>query len=216
MNSEVAKEVVLERLVPELQSEGYDVFVRPSRRMLPLDFGSYVPDVVALRNDKKLAIEIQHNGDRSNSMPRELAKRLEELGDWEFRVVWVNPRETLEKLQLQSPAAITERLKEISGLLDAGFVDAAMLMCWAALEAIARKLTSGEFSRPQTTGRLVQVLASEGHITPDEADSLRQMADVRNRFVHGELTSAASRSDVEAFMRILSSLANDAQATPAN
>jgi uncharacterized protein YutE (UPF0331/DUF86 family) len=216
MSTETVENVVLERLVPDLKSQGYDVFVRPSRQMLPSFLQSYVPDVIALRSDKNLAIEIKQGGTRSEGIIHELAKRFEGQSGWEFRVVWVNPSETSDRLQPQSPEAIAARLKEISGLLDAGFLDSAMLMCWAAFEAIGRKLMANEFSRPQTPGRLIQALAKEGHVTPDEADILRQMADLRNRFIHGELTAAASRTDVEAFMNILSSLANNVRATEAS
>ena len=52
----------------------------------------------------------------------------------------------------------------------------------------------------------MQVLAKEGHITPDEADSLRQLGEVRNRFIHGELTAAVDRSQIETFIKILASL----------
>jgi uncharacterized protein YutE (UPF0331/DUF86 family) len=212
MSAETARDIVLDRLVPELRSEGYDVFVRPRQQMLPSFLGPYAPDVIALRADKNIAIAFALGGGRSDDTLRELVKRFEGQRGWELRVVWVNPGETGQSLQPQTSEAISGRLQEISGLLGAGFVDSAMLMCWAALEAIGRNLMRDEFSRPQTTGRLIQVLAKEGHITPDEADRLRQVADTRNRFIHGELTTAANRSDVEAFMRILSSLADNAQA----
>lgn len=83
-----------------------------------------------------------------------------------------------------------------------------MLIAWATFEAVGRKVMPKEFERPQSPGRLVQVLAQEGHITPDEGDALRQLVDMRNRFIHGELTVAISRPQVESFVKTLSSLAN--------
>lgn len=214
MSVETAENVVLERLVPDLKSQGYDVFVHPGRQMVPPFLGAYAPDVIALRGDKNLVIEIKHRGSgRAENFLQEVAKRFEGQTGWEFRVVWVNPSETEDGLTLQSPETIAKRLKEISGLLEVGFVDSAMLLSWATFEAIGRKLMTREFTRPQTPGRLIQVLAKEGHITPDDSDLLRKLADARNRFIHGELTVAASRSDVESFIRILSSLARNAGAT---
>jgi uncharacterized protein YutE (UPF0331/DUF86 family) len=208
MSIETAESVVLERLVPDLKSQGYDVFVHPGRQMVPAFLETYIPDVIALRKDKNLVIEIKNRSGQSENFLRDLAKRFEGQSDWEFRVVWVNPSETQDRLAPQSDEAIAKRIAEISGLLKAGFVDSAMLLAWATFEAVGRKMMTKEFSRPQTPGRLIQVLAKEGHITPDESDLLRKLADTRNRFIHGELTTAADRSDVESFIEILSSLAN--------
>jgi uncharacterized protein YutE (UPF0331/DUF86 family) len=209
MSVDAIENVVLERLVPDLKSQGYDVFVHPSKQMVPPFLGAYVPDIIALREDKNLVIEIKHRSGRAENVLKDLAKSFEGQNRWEFRIVWVSPSETEGDLTLQSGETISTRLKEISRLLDAGFVDSAMLMSWATFEAIGRKLMAKEFSRPQTPGRLIQVLAKEGYITPDEGDVLRQLADTRNRFIHGELTVEASRAQVESFVKILSSLANN-------
>jgi uncharacterized protein YutE (UPF0331/DUF86 family) len=206
MSVETSEDVVLERLVPDLKSQGYDVFVHPNKQMVPPFLGAYRPDVIALRDDKNLVIEIKHTSRRAENVLQELAKRFDGQNRWEFRVVWVNPSETEGRLTPQSNEAISIRLKEISRLLEAGFTESAMLMSWAAFEAIGRKLMAGEFSRPQSPGRLVQILAKEGHITPDEADVLRQLAEIRNRFIHGELTAAVDQSQVKAFIEILASL----------
>lgn len=216
MSVEASESVVLERLVPDLKSEGYDVFVHPGKQLLPPFLGAYVPDVLALRDDKNLVIEIKHRSGRSENLLKDLAKRFEGQDRWEFRVVWVNPSETQDGLAPQSREAIMARLKEISELLDAGFVEPAMLTSWATLEAIGRTLMAKEFRRPQTPGRLIQVLATEGYITPDEADELREFAEMRNRFVHGELSVAVTRPQVESFVKILSSLANSKEAQDAH
>jgi uncharacterized protein YutE (UPF0331/DUF86 family) len=207
MTVEASEDVVLERLVPDLESQGYDVFVHPNKQIVPDFLGSYQPDVIALGKDKNLAIEIKHANKRSERFLQDVAQRFEGQSRWEFRVVWVNPSEAGGGLELQSNETISSRLKELSRLLDAGFTEAAMLMSWAAFEAIGRKLMTKEFVRPQSPGRLVQVLAAEGHITPDESDALRQIADVRNRVIHGELTAAVTNEQVEAFAKILTSLA---------
>jgi len=212
MSVEASESVVLERLVPDLKSKGYDVFVHPGKQLLPPFLGAYVPDIIALREDKNLVIEIKHRSGRADNFLKDLAKRFEGQNRWEFRVVWVNPSETQDGLAPQSREAIMARLKEISELLDAGFVEPAMLTSGATFEAIGRKLMSKEFSRPQTPGRLIQVLATEGHITPDEADALRELADMRNRFVHGELSVAMTRPQIEPFVKILSSLASSIEA----
>jgi len=209
MSAQATENVVLERLVPDLKSQGYDVFVHPNKQIVPPFLGAYAPDLIALRDDKNLVIEIKHRSGRAENLLKDLAKRFEGQNGWEFRVVWINPSESQDGLTLQSRDTISTRLKEISRLVDAGFIDSAMLMAWATFEAIGRKLMPKEFARPQSPGRLVQVLAQEGHVTPDEGDALRELVDMRNRFIHGELTVAITRPQVEAFAKILSSLANN-------
>ena len=93
--------------------------------------------------------------------------------------------------------------KEIRELADGGHFGPALLLAWATLEAIGRLLALGQFQRPQTPGRLVQVLASEGYLTPNEADELRLLADKRNKVVHGELQTRISRSEVNRFADVL-------------
>lgn len=209
MSPETIENVVLERLVPDLQSQGYDVFVHPNKQIVPSFLGSYVPDLIAVRDDKSLVFEIKRKNSLSETFVEGLAKRFQGQDRWEFRVVWVNPSETQELMASQSRETISGRLNEISRLLESGFVDSAMLVSWAALEAIGRKLMAKEFTRPQSPGRLIQVLAKEGHITPDEADLLRELADVRNRLIHGELSVLARRDQVEAFLKVLSGLTSN-------
>jgi uncharacterized protein YutE (UPF0331/DUF86 family) len=209
MSVDTTESVVLERLVPDLQSQGYDVFVHPSKQMVPLFLKGFAPDIIALRDDRNLVIEIKHRREAAEKVLKNVAKRFEGQDRWEFRIVWVNPDEAQEELTLQSRETIAAHLKEVSQLLDAGFVEPAMLLSWAALEAIGRKLMAKELSRPQTPGRLIQILAREGYVTPDEADILRRLAETRNRFIHGVLTVEVSRLQVEAFVGILSSLSNN-------
>jgi uncharacterized protein YutE (UPF0331/DUF86 family) len=209
MNVETAENVVLERLVPDLKSQGYDVFVHPNRQMVPPFLGTYLPDVIALRDDKNLVIEIKQGSNRAEKPLEDLAKRFEGQSRWEFRIVWVNRDDDRRRLTLQSSETISSRLTEVRRLLAGGFTESALLMCWAILEAIGRRLLSDEFARPQSPARLVEILATKGLVTPDEGDALRRIADERNRVIHGELTTNIDHSVVEAFLAVLTSLAKE-------
>jgi uncharacterized protein YutE (UPF0331/DUF86 family) len=209
MNVETAENVVLERLVPDLKSQGYDVFVHPNRQMVPPFLGTYLPDVIALRDDKNLVIEIKQGSSRAEKTLEDLTKRFEGQSRWEFRIVWVNRDDDRRRLTLQSSETISSRLTEVRRLLDGGFTESALLMCWAILEAIGRRLLSDEFARPQSPARLVEILATKGLVTPDEGDALRRIADERNRVIHGELTTNIDHSIVEAFLAVLTSLAKE-------
>jgi hypothetical protein len=211
MNVASAETIVLENIIPELRAEGYDVFLRPGKDLVPSFLGSYRPDLIALRSDKNLVLEVKTSSSaaRPNTLAS-LTKLFEGQDRWEFRVVWVNPSQDRDDPELQSDESISARIQEISKMLGAGFFDSAMLLCWATFEAIGRRLMHEQLSRPQTPGRLVQVLASEGYVTPEEADFLRSSATTRNSLIHGELSARASSTDVKAFLGILESLAEPA------
>jgi uncharacterized protein YutE (UPF0331/DUF86 family) len=79
-------------------------------------------------------------------------------------------------------------------------------MAWATFEALSRALLPGKFTRPQSPGRLVEELTSEGHVTPNEADVLRRLAVLRNRLIHGDLRASAEPVDLAQFVAVLKTL----------
>jgi uncharacterized protein YutE (UPF0331/DUF86 family) len=79
-------------------------------------------------------------------------------------------------------------------------------MCWAHLEAISRAIHPKDFSRPQTPGRIVERLAEHGDIEPNQAEFLRSAAQKRNRFIHGELSTAVDTKEISTFIAILDQL----------
>jgi uncharacterized protein YutE (UPF0331/DUF86 family) len=60
--------------------------------------------------------------------------------------------------------------------------------------------------RPQPPGALLEAMAGEGCLTPDEADRLRQFVDVRNRVAHGGLGVEVASKDIEAVVAVLKTL----------
>jgi uncharacterized protein YutE (UPF0331/DUF86 family) len=64
-----------------------------------------------------------------------------------------------------------------------------------------------KFEKPQTPGRLIGLLASEGYLTPSEADRRRELAKARNALIHGELATQISNDEVRNFSAILTNLA---------
>ena len=82
----------------------------------------------------------------------------------------------------------------------------ALVMAWATFEAIGRALLPEQFQRPQTPGRLVEVLGSGGYITPEEADTLRAAIAIRNAVVHGQLNSTVDQKMLQGFIAILKTL----------
>lgn len=203
MNEEATEFDVLQQLVPELEAEGYEVFLHPNRPLLPGFLRNYAPDAIARRGDKNLVIEIFRKSPDSEQKAERITSLLKGQDDWELRVVWITPSGPARTVQPQTRSIIRKRITEIRELANSGQFGPALLLAWATLEAIGRLLAPSQFQRPQTPGRLVQVLASEGYITPTEADHLRLLAEKRNRLIHGELQTRITKSEVGRFADIL-------------
>ena len=197
---------VIQREIPELEAEGYEVYLRPNRALLPTFFGDYVPDIVARKPDKNLAIEVVQESRQTEQRLEQIAHLFDGQKEWELRIVWIAPRTPRRALEVQSVSTIRRRIGEVRRLLDERQFGPGLLLAWAAFEAIARALSTAQFKRPQTPGRLVEVLATEGFLTPTEADRLRQLAEKRNRFVHGELQVRVTKVELQAFARTLENL----------
>ena len=193
----------LDSIIPNLVAEGYDVFVHPSPHMLPPFMQEYIPDAVALGSPKNLAIEIVVEDARSDRKARQHKELFKDAKDWEFRVYYFRPAAGSNAVDPASRDEIESSLARIERMRDQGLTSEALLMAWATLEAIGRSLLPGKFARPQTASRLIEVLASDGQLTPGEADVLRRFVNVRNRLAHGDLEIAVSSGELEEFVQIL-------------
>lgn len=187
MNDAIAREAnLLDAVLARYKAEGFDIFVYPSKAILPPFLKDCRPDAVAIGPHRKIAIEIA----RPN-LPSEKIGRLRELfsnhADWEFVVLYKSPSSSTETIGKVSKATIETATRQVGQLRDGGQHSAALVMGWSALEAIARVLLADRLARPQPPEHLVEILASEGYLTPDQADSLRPTAAARNAAAHGQL-----------------------------
>ena len=100
---------------------------------------------------------------------------------------WAEPVSAQKNLPPLTPDLARKSLMEIRERSSRDNLAAALLLCWATFEAIGRMLVPGQLERPQPPGRLLRVLAQGGYVTPDEADQLRRLANLRNELSHGGL-----------------------------
>jgi uncharacterized protein YutE (UPF0331/DUF86 family) len=187
---------VLRGVRAQLEAEGYDVYVYPRPPLAPDFLGDFPADAIALGNEKKLLIEVLSPGPQSEAKVKRLQSLMKDHTDWELRLLYVSPTTSQETLSIQSTEAISQRLMEMEQLLQEGHLASAFVLGWAALEAAGRATLTDQFQRPQTPGRLVDVLAGRGHLTPSEADRIRALVRKRNIFLHGGLGEEISPQDV--------------------
>jgi uncharacterized protein YutE (UPF0331/DUF86 family) len=208
MSHEVSEATLLDTILPDLEAEGFEVFANPSPPILPPFMRGHSPDAIALRKDRKLAIEVLREGAPSNRRLDKLRELLSEHKDWELRVYWVSPSSIRREIEGTSRAVIEQSIKAIEELAASSRARPALLMAWATFEAIGRAILPDRLQRPQPPGRLVEVLAAEGHITPTEADLLRRLAESRNHLIHGGLEMSVPEADLQRFVDVLKTLCN--------
>jgi uncharacterized protein YutE (UPF0331/DUF86 family) len=179
---------------------------------LPDFLKDYSPDAIALGHKKNLAIEITGR-DRKRDQSLELIGALfAGHPDWEFRVYWIEPATTTDEPEVQPTYSIKARIAEVEELNNEGRTNIALILAWAIFEALGRALLPSRFRRRQTPGRLIEILAQEGYVTPSEADLLQNLAAQRNSFVHGNLQVQTSSEEMNKFIAILSSLITEVEA----
>jgi REase_AHJR-like len=205
MNAEATEAEVLRGVIPELEAEGYDVFVRPRPPLAPAFLGDHRPDAIAIRGDKKLVVEIVSRPGADKKLER-LSSLLKDQPSWELRVILVSPTTVPEILEVQPTAAIRQRITEVRKLADEGHLGPALLLGWASFEAASRSLLADVFRTAQTPGRLISVLAGDGYLTPSEADRLRSLAQMRNSFAHGKLQAEIGSEDLQQLIAILETM----------
>jgi uncharacterized protein YutE (UPF0331/DUF86 family) len=203
---------IIDLLTPQLEAEGYTIYLEPPRQLLPGFMQGYTPDAIALpaknskKAKKKLAIEVAIEGSTASLKEDVLRQRFSNANDWELRVYYARPDGTRDSLPVMSREAIDTSLASIASLVSTDQLQAALLLAWATFEALGRAVAKGKLSRAQSPGRLIEVLASDGLVTPTEADTLRGLSKARNQLIHGRLDEDIQRSDLLRFTKTLSSL----------
>jgi uncharacterized protein YutE (UPF0331/DUF86 family) len=201
--SQTLEQTILEMQVPALTAEGYDVFVQPGRGLRPEFLGNHLPDAIALRKDKNLIVEVMKESPESSKRLKDIQILLDGQDGWELKVIWVGQTAERRTLEIQPDATIRQSVEQVGQVAALGHTGPALLLAWAAFEALARSLVVPKFERPQTPGRLVEVLAGEGYLTPKEASHMRIWAQKRNSLIHGELQIEVSQGEIDSFLSIL-------------
>jgi uncharacterized protein YutE (UPF0331/DUF86 family) len=204
--TEAREDIFLQSLLPRYEAEGFTVVIQPSPSFLPPFMGKYRPDAIALSPSRKIAIEIKRDASAPKRM-RGIPELFAQHPDWELRVYCLASLSGELRLKAPTPRSIELAIKEVSELKDSRHNSAAIMMAWSVLEAIGRALLPEKLARPQPVARLVEVLASEGLITPNAADSLRRAEKLRNAVAHGDLDTAARAEDVDSLVASLRRLA---------
>lgn len=204
MNATLEK-VIIDNLRLSYESAGYKFIAEPTILELPPFLHGFRPDAIAFGASKNVIIEIasqskktkeRNFGRFSNDFERKLPD------GWELKIVLM-PEDAPDDLLPASDEVVDKQISSFRQLSESGQELAGMLLGWATLEAIGRRLLPEGLSRPQTPARLVSMLAQQGYILPVEADLLREIARDRNKAMHGELDIEVHPEKMRQFLAVL-------------
>lgn len=202
MNDSWAKteQDTLKKLTKKWEAEGFKVTLDPRGSDLPKSFGNYHPDALLIKDDKKIAVEVIRKGQpHAKQKIQRLESLFKEQDDWRFEVVYSG--EIVNVVKTASAKEINNGIERAKAILEID-VQASLLLTWASLEAVTRQLFPNKAARPQSPGRLIELLASSGAITPTEAALLRELTHKRNQIIHGDLETTVKREQVTEMQRI--------------
>ena len=213
MTSAEQEIAILDTIVPRLRAEGYEVFVHPSAQMLPPFMGRYTPDAIALKSGRRLAIELVRDDPSSQSKLGHARRLFEGKSDWELLVYWVSNSDVAPDINMSDLRSVEASIHEVEALVDQGYGASALLLAWATLEAAARTLSPKQLARPQNASSLIEALASDGFVTPGEADGLRSISKLRNFVAHGDLSAHVHLDQVRELISITRTMMSEARPT---
>jgi hypothetical protein len=197
---------VLENLVPNLEAKGYQVFIQPPRSLLPPFMGNYRPDAIALKPGKNIAIEVMSPVRAGDEKARKLQNLFSPQPDWELQVYYAPLRTAEPIIDVAHRASIQQTIDALPQFSEMAGRVPALLTAWAAFEAVGRALAPDRLARAQTPTRLLEVLASDGYVTPDEADKLREISQLRNKAAHGGFGVTVTEAHLNQLVATIKSL----------
>jgi uncharacterized protein YutE (UPF0331/DUF86 family) len=179
---------LLDLLGQRYEERGYAFFKYPPREMLPEFLRDYMPDAIALGPKDNVVIEIKSGKGEKNA--KQVARLFKEQEDWRLDLVFADDVYASDPV-FPSPARemIDAAIIQARKLEANGFMHAALVIAWSALEAAARFYEEQSQHRSKSTQSLVEFLEREGLVDFETSKELRFVGDLRNRLVHGDLAA---------------------------
>jgi hypothetical protein len=198
----------LDMFEPIWRGKGYTLVREPSQQQLPQFLKGFRPDAIATGAEPSLVIEVASGqGPAKANRVHRLKSALDGQEGWRLEVVYVGSEGTpIKPASLEATDAALQR----AAALAPSDPEAALLLAWAAIEAVGRLLEPGltEFSLGALA--LVDLLVGYGHLTQEDGVRLRALALKRNRIAHGELEVSPTGEDITALREMAERLVREA------
>lgn len=205
-----ADELPMDRIREAYVKQGFRFIEHPRSEDLPSFFGGYRPDAVALKAGQNVAIQFMRSrmGQQGLSF-EEISRLFVGQPDWRFVVSYGGADlQASSALPIASEAAIRKQLNDLKDLGQKGQRRAAFVMGWSLLEAALHRVDEDTDRRPRKAGTVLESLARLGYLSPEREVQLRPLALLRNRIVHGDITSEPSVDELKAVFQAIDEALN--------
>jgi hypothetical protein len=205
-------------LADKYRSEGFRVLVEPKKHELPelpFDLGNYLPDIIAIKDELGLIIDIKTSLSRvSVDNLQAIAEKISNHPGWRFLLV------TLEDIEAESLPGVTEQLpswqelidylSQTQRLIENNEIEPAYLFLWSVFEGALRKRAI-ELSIPIERSPLIRLLKqmySLGELSISQYDTIQACLEERNRLAHGYIHKL-NLQDLVAFVMLVLNLLDE-------
>ena len=178
-------DLIIAELAQRYGREGYTVTISPHKEELPEFLHPFHPDIVAIRPDRSVVVEVRSKGKvRRSDYWREM-QAATEAHDWHLELIVNSPAEEVESLSFGEIEVLSAQAQVLSAN---GASNAALLVLWSAIEAAGR-LAMEKYNYPlpaavSPRGWMI-TLYSNGLLDKEIYDVLLVLSEKRNRIAHG-------------------------------
>jgi hypothetical protein len=182
----------IERIASRYQDEGFHVSVQPQGDQIPQFLAGFHLDMIATRGNEGVVVEVKTNRIDLSSDPdvARLAEIVNAQPGWRLDLVVLQAESHVEKAAQEAGEPSDEQLDQIlktaDELADKGYANYACVVAWAGLEAAMRRVRDEvELYGRTTATELMRTMYSNGFLSREQFDRLRESYKLRTQTVHG-------------------------------
>ncbi|NJL88825.1 MAG: hypothetical protein HC916_02725 [Coleofasciculaceae cyanobacterium SM2_1_6] len=193
-NSQLTETDLGAKVAENYRQQGFEVVINPSTSLIPFDLGSYRPDIIIIAkkpSDENYIIEIKKSASRiSVDRYRAIAEIVAQQNGWRFLLITgddVSLEGTKDHAELLTWEQMLQRKAQAQKFLESGEVEVAFLYLWGILEAAMRQQAKNVAIPIERfpANSLINHLYSQGELSIEQFDRVKEMQTVRDRLVHG-------------------------------
>ena len=191
-NTKTLYDEKVKSLAEKYESQGFRVSIEPKTDELPFELGNYQPDMIAIKDDSGLVIEVKTSLSRmSVDRLQALAEEVSKHPGWRFLLLTLEDIEakSLPGTSEQFPSwqELTHRFIQAHKLIENDEIEPAFLLMWSIFEGALRKRAvdvSIPIERFPVIG-LLRHLYSLGELSISQFELAQACFEVWNRLAHG-------------------------------
>ncbi|MES2322688.1 MAG: hypothetical protein V4633_10540 [Pseudomonadota bacterium] len=205
----------LESLASAYRNEGYVVLKSPTAGAIPFDLDGYSPDLVAMKDDAGLIIEVKASASGiSVDRLQWLAQEISTHAGWRFLLLTLEDVDTLN-IPLTPDgfptwSQLLTKLKQVERLIGDDALEPAVLYLWSVFEGAMRKRAIEQLIPVDRLASLALLnhMYSQGEISVTKIDFFRDFMGKRNRIAHGA-NMTMTQHQAQAFLDSVSDLLSE-------